>query len=97
MATPFNLSGHLRSRAGILASRGRLRGLGIDHQFSTSRLAVRFLTGEELYGIKFRRSAVTKCSPSTISEGRGRGIIGTLYRDGRRRKSCKFFTVRRTS
>ena len=53
-------------------------GLSAHHQFQPAASLSASSVGDELPGIKFRRSAVMKCSPSTISEGRGRGIIRTL-------------------
>ena len=61
----------------LLAEEG-CTGFSAHHQFQPADSLSTSSIGDELLGIKFRRSAVTKCSLSTISEGREREIIRTL-------------------
>ena len=41
-------------------------------------LVLEVWVGDEFPGAKFRRSVMTECSPSSIFEGRGRGITGRI-------------------
>ena len=67
---------------------------------TSSRLDVsasKTLDEDPLPVVKFSRPALKKCSPSTISEGNGHGIIGRVQGVGLHLTSARFLGVRRTS